>query len=96
MKFLVVILLFLITASLFGGATTSKCPCSDPQLCKPILTTPKKEVSSNGTTALLSATLTESVIDSSLDVLSVDVCGCMCVRDCAFVGVCVRLGFKCE
>lgn len=43
MKLFVVILLFFKTASLSRGATTTKCPCSDPQLCKPILTTPKKE-----------------------------------------------------
>ena len=45
MKLFVVILLFLKTASLSDGATTAKCPCSDPKLCKPILTNPKKEVS---------------------------------------------------
>ncbi|KAI0237532.1 Di-N-acetylchitobiase [Lamellibrachia satsuma] len=40
---LFVICLFLKAASLSGSAAAPKCPCSDPRLCDPILSTPKKE-----------------------------------------------------
>ena len=40
------ILLFLKAALLSSTVAAIKCPCSDPWLCDPIVSTPKKEVSS--------------------------------------------------
>ena len=41
---MVVVLSFLLSATLCCGLAASSCPCSDPSLCEPIEKVPEKEV----------------------------------------------------